>query len=110
MDFKNITIGDIGVFIAYIVALATSCKYIIDCITKGIKRALKPLEDRIASVDKNATMNFLVRCFNDLEKGETLNESTKMRLYEQYGYYTNTLKLNTYIHDNFERLKKEGKL
>lgn len=110
MDFKNITIGDIGVFIAYIVALATGCKYIIDCITKGIKSALKPLETKIESVDKNATMNFLVRCFSDLDNGETLNESTKMRMYEQYGYYINTLKGNTYIHATYERLKKEGKL
>lgn len=107
---ENITLGNIQTILLYVIALAGSITTIIRYVNKGTEKVLKPINDKVDKIDKNATMNFLVRCFGDLDRGNQLDEATKIRMYEQYGYYTNELKGNTYIHDTYERLKREGKL
>lgn len=107
---ENITLGQIGTFVAYVFALGTGCSYIVKQVKKAFDNGLKPITERIDKIDKNTTMNFLVRCFGEIDRGIQLDEATKMRVYEQYGHYINDLKGNTYIHDTYERLKREGKL
>lgn len=111
---QNLTIGQIATGLAFIVGLwvsvETMSKKINTHIDSLFEKKIKPIETKIDKMDKNTTMNFLVRCFGDLDKGEKLDDATTMRMYEQYDYYVNTLHGNTYIHSTFERLKKEGKL
>ena len=114
---ENITIGQVGVGIGFLVASITGVKYLIAEIKKALESALKPtndkidkLDNKIDKVDKNATMNYIVRCFNDIDNDCPLDSASKMRLKEQYEHYITDLKGNTYIHDEYERLKKEGKL
>ena len=100
-----------------IVALITGIKYLLNEFKKALDLALKPtnekidkIDKKVEKVDKNATMNYIVRCFNDLDKGVDLDGVAKFRLKEQYEHYINDLHGNTYIHDEYERLKGEGKL
>ena len=55
-------------------------------------------------------MNYIVSVLDDIDKGNKLEGVARKRFYEQYEHYTKDLNGNTYIHDEFERLKKEGKL
>ena len=114
---SDVTLGQISVTIAFIVALITGVKYLLNEFKKALEHALKPTNDKIDKidnkvdkVDKNATMNYIVRCFNDMDRGIKLDSAALMRLKDQYEHYIKDLNGNTYIHDEYERLKKEGKL
>ena len=111
---ETITLGQLSIALVFILGLWTS----IETITKKISKAfddsldkkLKPLNDKLDKVDKNATTNYLVRCFGALDKGEKLEGAYRKRFIEQYQHYTDDLKGNSYIKEEYERLKKEGKL
>lgn len=107
---ENITLGHIATGLVFILGIWGSVEAIGKKVSKVFEKQLKPINQRLDKIDKNSTMNFLVRCFGDIDKGEKLDEATKLRMFEQYGYYINELKGNTYIHDTYERLKKEGKI
>ena len=83
---------------------------IVKSVQKVIKSAFEPIETKIDKVDKNATMNYIVARMDEIDKGTKLDGVAKMRFVEQYEHYTKDLKGNTYIHDEYERLKREGKL
>ena len=83
---------------------------IVKSVQKVIKSAFEPIETKIDKVDKNATMNYIVARMDEIDKGNKLDGVAKMRFVEQYEHYTKDLKGNTYIHDEYERLKREGKL
>lgn len=71
--------------------------------TNELKEEIK--ENRVETIK-----NFLIRTFNDLNAGEPVDQTTKLRLHEQYDIYTNKFHKNSYIHNEYEKLKKEGKL
>lgn len=117
---ENITIGQISVTIAFIVALIGGCKYIVTDISKIMDKALKPtndkidklevkLTDRIKDTDLNSTKNFLVAKLQEVKAGQQLDDITTQRFWEQYQHYTN-LGGNSYIMNEVDKLKKEGKL
>ena len=81
-----------------------------DNVKKAIAKGFEPINSKIDKVDKNATMNYLVARLDEADKGNKLEGVAKKRFYEEYEHYTKELNGNTYIHDEFERLKKEGKL
>lgn len=107
---ENITIGQLQSWALTIIAIGTATYTIVKAVRKAIEKGFEPVNTKIDKVDKNATMNYIVSQMNDIEKGEKLDGVAKMRFYEQYEHYVQDLKGNTYIHDEFERLKKEGKL
>lgn len=113
---ENITIGQVSICLAFAVGLYGSVKYIVNEVAKATERAFKPIYDKIEKieakidkVDKNATMNYLVRCMEDYDKGVKTDTASRRRFLEQYEHYTKDLKGNSYIKEEFERLKKEGK-
>ena len=116
---ENITLGQISVAIAFFVALVGGVKYILTDMKKITERALKPTNDKIDKMseslkkeiqksDLNATKNYLVSTLHDINN-ETINEVSKQRFFEQYEHYE-SLGGNSYIHNEVERLRKEGKL
>ena len=117
---SDITIGEISTFLAFILVLVSSILSLGKYLKKGLKIALKdefePVNQKIDKIDEkliqntiNQDKNFLTRSFDDLDKGIELNETTKERIYECMQEYTE-LGGNSYIHNRFEKLKKEGKL
>ena len=118
---ENITLGQISGALIFIIGLIGAVCTIVHYFKKILENAFKPTNDKlekiekhlgekIDKVDKNATMNYLVRCFNDIDRGISLDSASKFRLKEQYEHYIKDLKGNTYIHDEYERLKGEKKL
>lgn len=117
---ENITLGQISVAIAFIVALIGGCKYIISDISKIMDKALKPTNDKIDKLDAkltkqikdsdlNGTKNFLVARMQEVKSGQQLDDISRERFWEQYQHYTN-LGGNSYIMNEVDRLKKEGKI
>lgn len=114
---ENLTIGEVSILIAFVVALITGVKFLLAEIKKALDIALKPtnekiddLNKKVDKVDKNATMNYLVRCIDDIDRGNGLDKTARKRFIEQYEHYIKDLNGNTYVKEEFDRLKSEGKL
>lgn len=116
---ENITIGQIGLAVTFLVGLVSGIGYlhkqmkvwIADALSdqlKAIDDKLNELNGHIDDVDMNATKNFLVARLADLEKHE-LEEIELERFYEQYGHY-HKLGGNSYIDQRVQKLKSMGKL
>lgn len=116
----QITIGQISMVIAFIVALWKGLDFIADkgklSIKKQLEDVLKPTNEKIDKLDKkmddvdlNSTKNFLVSCMDDIKNKESHDPIILERFWEQYEHY---IKLggNSYIKNEVEKLKKEGKI
>lgn len=118
---ENITLGQVSGILVFCITLVGALSTTASYLKKALNNAFKPLNEKldniektlgekIDKVDKNATMNYLVRCFNDVDRDIKLDSASVKRLKEQYEHYIKDLNGNTYIHDEYERLKREGKL
>lgn len=85
-------------------------KMIMETDKKEIKVELKKIDKKIDTVDIGSLKNFLSRTLGEIDNGEKIDEAVKSRLYEAYDRYTKTYHQNSYIHDKWEKLKKEDKL
>lgn len=118
---EELTLGQISLTIAFIVALVGGVKYVLNDMKKIMDKALKPTNDKIDHIEKkltdemnkidmNATKNFLVSRLHEIKKNDdVLDDVTKERFFEQYEHYKN-LGGNSYIANEVERLRKEGRL
>lgn len=120
-DIKLIeTITWLGAFLGGLVAFIKGVEYLMGKFKKvaqeWLKKGLEPigkkldaLDKKVDSVDLNATKNFIVARLEEAKRGDTLDDVTKMRLYEQYEHY---IKLggNSYIKESFEDLQKQNKI
>lgn len=117
---ENITIGQIALIIAFIVAFLKGIEYLYSLVSKGatkwlnsclepINDSINNLSDKIDDVDMNACKNFLVRFLSDVEQENIIDETEKERFYEQYEHYIGNGH-NGYIKDKVEKLRKLGKL
>ena len=116
----QITLGDVGVWLAGLAALIGSCTIIFQALkklieklfkaqTESIKADLDAQRDTLTRIDLEGTKNFLVNVLSAAERGEQMTEIQKIRVREQYDHYT-TAGGNSYIKDWYSRLKAEGKL
>lgn len=105
---ENLTVGEIYQIIGWLVGFGGATAVIVQAVKKAIASAFKPINDKIDTVDLNATKNFLVRTLADIEK-EGIDDVTKVRFYEQLEHYQK-LGGNSYIMSEVERMKKQGKL
>ena len=107
---ENITVGQIYGWLTTLIGIGGATIVIVNAVRKAIDKGFAPINEKIDKVDKNACMNYIVSVLDDIDKGNKLEGVARKRFYEQYEHYTKDLNGNTYIHDEFERLKKEGKL
>lgn len=84
-------------------------------IDKKFKEALEPInnklntiDERIDKLDKNECKNYLTEFLEDIKNGVPKSDIQVQRATEVYDHYINDLHLNTYIHDSWEKLMKEG--
>ena len=117
---ENITLGDISKIIAFLVAFIGGIGILLNYTKKALKslfkEELEPIKEEVSKnnkliqeVDMNSTKNYLSKCFNDLRKGQDISEANMQRIYEQMEHYSK-MGGNSYIHKEFEDLKKEGLL
>lgn len=113
LTLEDITIGQIGLALTYIVGLIGSIAFLYTKIRTWIKDAFKEdfktLRDDIREVDVNACKNYLVSFLSDVEKDKNLDEIEKERFWEQYEHYQK-IGGNSYIKRKVEQLQKENKL
>lgn len=115
---EQITIGQIGLAVAFLVALISGLGYLITqvkrWITKLLEAQFKEINDRIDSlqkqmenVDLESCKNYLVQFLSDVEKGAVIDEIQRERFWEQFEHYTNAGG-NSYIKNKVEQLQAKN--
>lgn len=117
---ENITLGEIGIAITFLVGIISGISYLHKHLKEWIAQSLKEqldsikdevkgLHERIDNVDMQACKNYLVSFLSDAEKNELTEEIERERFWEQYQHYTEQGG-NSYIKRKVEHFKSEGKL
>lgn len=101
---ENITLGQISQYLAFLVSLIVSVRYLSKELQNQINNLLKPINNSIKDLDVSQCKNFLVRFLADVEQGKKIDKVEEERAYELYDHYTNDLKQNSYIHRRWEKL------
>ena len=105
---ENITLGEIAKVLAFIVALLSSLAYLKKVLINSIDKTLKPINQKIDNLEMSYIKTDLVN-FMALAKKDEVNTEQKLNAHELYDRY-NEKGGNSYIHDEWERLRKEGKI
>jgi len=117
---EQVTIGQVGLALTFIVGLLSSIKYMKSNLGAWMGAAvgeeIKPLaekvdsiEERLKEVDMESCKNFMVARIAEVERGDALSELEKQRFMEQYDHYRKAGG-NSYIMNKVERLKADGKI
>ena len=117
---EQITLGEIGIAVAFLVALISGLGYLVTqvkkWITKLLEQQFQEIYDRIDNlqkqmeiVDMESTKNYLVGFLSDVEKGAMIDEIQKERFYEQYEHYQKAGG-NSYIKQKVEQLQAKNYL
>ena len=107
---ENITLGQMSKILLFIVEFVGVIITITLAMKKILKTQFKPINEKIDKLDKNQCRNYLVDFLADIEQGISKDDTQVKRAYEVYDHYSIELHGNSYIHDKWEKLKKEGKL
>lgn len=105
---KDITLGQILSFLLFIGSFIGAIKVIKDSLSKTVEKMFGPINNKIDSLELNYIKTDLVNFMSQLEIGQ-VSEEQKINAYELYDRYCE-LGGNSYVHDKWENLKKEGKL
>lgn len=117
---EQITIGQVAVTIAFVVALIGGVKSLKKFIKEGIESALKDKFDgleksqkeilsRLDAVDLENCKNYLITFLSEVERGEVKSEIEIQRFWEAKKHY-NDKGGNSYINHKTEELQKKGYL
>ncbi len=117
---EHISLGQIAAIISFLGIFIGAITGIISFYKSLISKILKPIEKKIEYLEKGATKGrnnielelikmILVNFINDIEQGNYKTQIQKKNAYELYDRYQ-TLGGNSYIHDCWEKLIKEGKI
>lgn len=124
---EQITLGQISMVVAFLVALITGLSFLLKKIRELIASAMTSEFQRIdkrfeeidgkiekcsvclTDIDINATKNFLVRFLADVEQGQPLDSVEWERFWEQYDHYCKRGG-NSYIKEKVEHCRAKGLL
>ena len=122
---EQITLGQIGLAITFIVGLISGISYIVKHVKKWVEdlkeqisdslkdqftlfdKKIDDLKSQMNDIDMETTKNFLVSMLSDLEKGIVWDDIETERFWEQYEHYT-AKGGNTYIKTRVDKLKEKG--
>lgn len=76
----------------------------IQAVLAPINEELKNIREDVIRLDKNECKNYLTEFLEDMKKGIEKTDIEKQRATEVYDHYINDLKLNSYIHTEWEKL------
>ena len=107
---ENITLGEIFHALKFIIEFVGIVGTILIGSKKIINKQLEPINKKIMKIDENQCRNFLVDFLADIDNGIKKDDVQIKRAYEVYEHYTNELHKNSYIHDKWEKARKEGKI
>ena len=117
---ENITIGEVAVAIAFIVALVGGLTSLKKLITKGIEDALKNkfegieksqkgIIKRLDMVDLENCKNYLITYLSEVSRGEVKDEIEIKRFWEELEHYY-ACGGNSYVRHKVDELQKKGVL
>lgn len=93
-------------YIPQLATLITSCSVILVAVKKWL---VEPTNKKIESFELSSIKTDLVNFINDVENGLDKSDIQKLNAHELYDRYKE-LGGNSYVHDHFEKLLKEGKI
>lgn len=105
---ENITLGQLSLALAFFIGIITSFKFFMKELQIYISKILQPINKKIDNLELNSIKTDLVNFMCLAEKNDITREQ-KMNAYELYDKYSK-LGGNSYVHDKWEKLRKEGKL
>ena len=105
---ENITLGQVAIALGFLVSLIGSIEFISARLKKQVDKTLEPINKKIDKLELNSIKTDLVNFMSNAEIGNVTPEQ-KINAHELYDNYCK-MGGNSYIHDKWEKLKKEGKL
>ena len=105
----NITLGQVYDVIIKIGAVAGAIGGLYALLMKGFKKQLQPIKDDIRDERIERLKSELTTFMYLAERSGDLSADQKKRAHEEYDLYTK-LGGNSWVHDSFEKLKKEDKI
>ncbi len=117
---ENITLGQIAAIITFLSVLIGGITGLIAFLKSFVSKILKPIDQKIDKLQEVSTKSrnnielelikiILVNFINDIEHGTNKSQIQKQNAYELYDRYQ-ALGGNSYVHDKWDNLIKEGKL
>ena len=117
---ENITLEQISLAVAFMVALITGSAFLLRSLKTLMRQLLKEqldaidarldaLGNKIDEVDMESCKNFLVKVISDVMQGNPIDEIGRERFWEEYQHYTKNGG-NSYIKHKVEKMTSEGKL
>lgn len=92
--------------IPQLATLITSCSVILVAVKKWL---VEPTNKKIEEFELSSIKTDLVNFINDAENGIEKSDIQRLNAHELYDRYKK-LGGNSYVHDHFEKLLKEGKI
>ncbi len=117
---ENISLGQILTILTFLVAFISAITALVTFLKSFMAKVLKPIDQKIEHLENVASNSrnnielelikiILVNFINDIEQGVHKTDIQKKNAYELYDRYQ-TLGGNSYIHDCWNKLIKEGKI
>ncbi len=117
---ESLSLGQIAGIITLFSVIIGAIASIIAFSKKFISKVLSPINEKIDHLEEVSTTGrnnielqlikmILVNFINDIEQGNHKTQIQKQNAYELFDRYT-TLGGNSYVHDRWEKLIKEGKI
>lgn len=105
---EKITLGEVLSVIVFIGAFIGGFKTIKETLVKTIDKTLKPINNKIDNLELSSIKTDLVN-FMALAEQKQVSHEQITNAYDLFDRY-HKLGGNSYIHDKWEKLKKEGKI
>lgn len=105
---ENITLGQIGIGLAFLVGLIGSIKYLANEMNNKVEKVLQPINQKIDNLELSSIKTDLVN-FMCLAEHNQITDEQKINAHELYDRYC-SLGGNSYVHDKWEKLRKEDKI
>ena len=105
---ENVTLGQIRDIVLFIVALTGGLGTLYKLLMIGIKKQLEPINEELHN-EKMKRLKSELTTLMYLADGGALSNEQRILAHEDYDEYVAN-KGNSYIHDKFESLHKEGKI
>lgn len=117
---ENISLGQIAGLITILTVIIGAITSLIAFSKAFVTKLLKPINQKIDHLEEVSTSGrnnielqlikmILVNFINDIEQGNYKSPIQKQNVYELYDRYK-SLGGNSYVHDRWEKLIKEGKI
>lgn len=106
---ESITLGQVTATLAFLVGLISSIKYIFSLFSKRVDKVLNPLVKRIDDLELQSIKTDLTNFISDVEHNIPKSQIQRLNAHELYDRYTK-LGGNSYIHEHWENLLKNGKI